>query len=279
MVEPIGVNGMPAIRWGSRNGASAVVTLQGAHLVSWVPAGGEEALYMSERSAFEAGRPIRGGVPVCFPQFADRGALGQHGFARNFDWRFLGIDEAGEGASATFALESSPKTLALWPRAFRLELVVSIGGAQLDLALRVTNTGSTPLSFTAALHTYFRVSEVATARLEGLRGVKFLTRGCLDVEVETREIVTAAEFIDRIYFAPPPWTRLQDGARVLHIGQRGFTDTVVWNPGRDRCELMADMPPAGYRHMLCVEAAAIEPPIALAPGEVWNGVQSVTLSS
>lgn len=275
MVETIGFNGLPAIRWVSRDGASAVVTLQGAQLVSWIPAGGQECLYVSERSPFEAGRPIRGGVPVCFPQFADRGPLAQHGFARTLDWRFLGLEEAGEGMRASFALESSPKTLALWPRAFRLELVVTIGGAQLDLALRVVNTGAVAIAFSAALHTYFRVSDAATARLEGLRGVRFLTRGAEQAETETREVVTASEPIDRIYFASPPWTRLQDGKRVLHIGQRGFTDTVAWNPGRDRCELMADMPPAGYRHMLCVEAAAIEPPVVLEPGAVWTGTQSV----
>jgi glucose-6-phosphate 1-epimerase len=35
------------------------------------------------------------------------------------------------------------------------------------------------------------------------------------------------------------------------------------------------MPPGGFRHMLCVEAAVIETPVHLAPGESWWGRQTL----
>ena len=35
----------------------------------------------------------RGGVPVCFPQFADFGPLGQHGFARNSQFEVVDKDD------------------------------------------------------------------------------------------------------------------------------------------------------------------------------------------
>lgn len=277
--ELVDFHGLPAVRWRGRDGSAAVATLQGAHLVSWLPAGGKECLYVSGRSPFEAGRAIRGGVPICFPQFADRGPLAQHGFARTQAWSFAGTGPSGEGTRASFGLESSPETLALWPATFRLMLLATIGGPGLELELRVTNTGGCAFAFTAALHTYLVVSDAATARLEGLRGVRYLTRGEKDSQFESREIVTAAEPIDRVYFAPPPTTRLADAGRVLRIAQRGFTDTVVWNPGRERCAKMPDMPPDGFRRMLCVEAAAIEPPVELAPGESWSGTQRVEASA
>ncbi len=275
--EPLDFHGLPAVRWRGRDGSSAIATLQGAHLVSWVPAGGGECVYVSERSPFEPGKAIRGGVPICFPQFADRGSLTQHGFARTQVWSFTGVSESGEGTCASFMFESSRGTLALWPGAFRLELLATIGGPRLDLELRVTNTGEAAFTFTAALHTYFRVSDAAAARLEGLRGVRYLTRGESDSHVESREIVTVTEPIDRVYFAPPSTTRLADAGRVLRIEQRGFTDTVVWNPGLERSAKMADMPPDGFRRMLCVEAAAIEPPVELGPGAVWSGGQSIAV--
>jgi glucose-6-phosphate 1-epimerase len=139
--EVVEFHAMPAMRWRSRDGASAIATLQGAQLVSWTPSGGDECLYVSERSPFEAGRPIRGGIPIVFPQFADRGPLVQHGFARTQAWRFTDASESEEGSRVFFALESSRQTEALWTGAFRLVLTVTIGGPRLDVELRVVNTG------------------------------------------------------------------------------------------------------------------------------------------
>lgn len=277
--EPAEFHGLPAVRWQSRDGARAVATLQGAQLVSWTPASGEECLYVSERSAFEAGRPVRGGIPVCFPQFADLGPLALHGFARTLSWRFMGSDESGDGASVSFALESSPQTEALWPGNFRLELVATIGGPRLRVHLRVVNTGRDTFAFTGALHTYLRISHAENVRLEGLRGVRYVDRGETAMNVEAREIVTAAEPIDRAYFSTPPVTRLEDAGRSVRIEQRGFTDTVAWNPGRERTAQMPDMPPEGFLRMLCVEAAAIDPPVTLAPGAAWAGSQAISVSS
>jgi glucose-6-phosphate 1-epimerase len=273
--ELVEFHGMPAVRWQGRDGASAIATLQGAHLVSWIPSGGEESLYVSERSPFEAGRAIRGGIPIVFPQFADRGPLGQHGFARTQPWRFTGESETEAGSRATFELESSLQTETLWPHAFHLVLTATIAGPRLDVQLRVTNTGEAAFAFAAALHTYLRVTEAATLRLEGLQGTRYVDRGGSAEGVETRAWVTAEQPIDRVYFAAPPATRLEDAGRALRIEQRGFTDTVVWNPGRERTAAMADMEPEGFRKMFCVEAAAIEPTVCLAPGAAWSGGQSI----
>jgi glucose-6-phosphate 1-epimerase len=275
--ELIDFHGLPAVRWRSADGASAVATLQGAHLVSWTLPDGEEGLFLSGRSPFEAGRAIRGGIPVIFPQFADRGPLAQHGFARTSAWRFRGVQHARD-ATVAFALAHSPETESLWPGEFRLELRASIGGRRLVVTLHVANEGRTEFAFTAALHTYLRVGDASSARLHGLKGIRYLTRGESSVQVEERDVVGADEPIDRTYFATPSALRLQDGTRTIAIAQRGFRDTVVWNPGRERTAQMADMPAEGYRRMLCVEAAAIEPPVALSPGAEWQGEQSLEIN-
>jgi glucose-6-phosphate 1-epimerase len=129
------------------------------------------------------------------------------------------------------------------------------------------------------LHTYLRVSDAASVRLEGLHGTRYVNRGDRVMNVEEGAFVGAAQPVDRIYFGPPSALTLRDAARRLEISQRGFTDTVVWNPGAERASQMADMAPDGYRRMLCVEAAAIEPPIALPPGHEWSGMQSITVSA
>ena len=269
---------MPAIRWRGSDGAAAVATLQGAHLVSWTLPAGEEALFVSERSPFAAGKAIRGGIPVVFPQFAELGPLARHGFARTSDWTFMGVAETKKGARASFTLDASPRTLALWPHAFRLELAATLGRSSIDVELRVANTGDAAFAFAAALHTYLRVSDAASVRLEGLQGARYRDREPIAVGVEGRAIVTAEEPIDRAYFGAPPVLHLEDAERVLEIAQRGFGDTVVWNPGRELTAQMPDMPPDGYRRMLCVEAACIEPAVTLGAGSAWTGAQAITVS-
>jgi len=268
-------HGMPAVGWTGAGGASAIVTLQGAHLVSWIPAGGGESIFVSERSAFEAGRAIRGGVPVVFPQFAERGPLAHHGFARTQPWRF----EGERGGRAVFVLESSAETLRLWPHAFALELAIELGGARLGMELRVRNAGSAAFPFNAALHTYLLVSDSANVRLEGLQGARYVDRDAAAPGVETREGIDASQPIDRVYLGARPETRLVDADREIAIAQAGFPDTVVWNPGRERTAAMADMQPEGFRRMLCVEAAAFESPIVLPAGGAWTGSQAIAVSS
>ncbi len=68
-------HGLDAIELIAPDGARAVLALHGAHVLSWIPAGGTEQLYLSPQSEFSLGQAIRGGVPVCFPQFATRGSL------------------------------------------------------------------------------------------------------------------------------------------------------------------------------------------------------------
>lgn len=52
--------------------------------------------------------------------------------------------------------------------------------------------------------------------------------------------------------------------------------TVVWNPWDKKAKQMADFGDDEYKHMLCVEAAAVEKPITLKPGEEWKGRQELS---
>ena len=141
MSVTIDFHGTAAIRLETPDGASAVVALHGAPVLSWTPAGGNERLYLSERAEFRDGFPIHGGIPVIFPQFANFGPLEQnHGFARRRVWQLVGSRQQDSFACATFRLEADAQTQALWPHAFLAELTVMIDGTRLDVELEVTNT-------------------------------------------------------------------------------------------------------------------------------------------
>src|ERR1041384_8074978 len=65
-------------------GGETHVYLHGAHVTYFQPANQRPVLFLSERSIFTPDKPIRGGVPICFPWFGPAGTP-MHGFARLMD--------------------------------------------------------------------------------------------------------------------------------------------------------------------------------------------------
>lgn len=289
-------HGLPALRIRAGDGAQATVLLHGAQLVSWIPAGGVEQLFVSPLARFAPGQALRGGVPVIFPQFEQRGPLPRHGFARNRAWQAVQRSQLPGHAMAVLRLTDDEATRAIWPQAFVCELTVGIGGQRLDIELAVSHphadggdptpdeaagsdsgAASEPLRFTAALHTYLRIGELRQVRLEGLRGSRYedsARGGRKDVEVETE--LRIEEEVDRIYLGAGRQTLLlREPGRRLGISADGFADVVVWNPGAEKAAALPDLGPDAWRQMLCVEAAQIGQPVELAAGEEWVGRQSL----
>ena len=102
MTPPIvpGKNGMSTVLLSHPSGSSADVYLNGAHVTSWIPAGGKEVLFMGKTATFAPGDPIRGGIPVVWPQFANIGPLPQHGFARKTEWQLVENADSSDDPSS-----------------------------------------------------------------------------------------------------------------------------------------------------------------------------------
>lgn len=247
--------------------SSATVYLHGAHVTSWTSPTGKELLFVSKDAVFKPPKAIRGGIPVCFPQFGDLGPLKQqHGFARNVAFEV----EEGSGNSSpdqvTLLLRHEGGTSHDFPHPFELRVTVRVAddGRQLVQTLAVRNTSeSEALRFTTALHTYFRVSDIAAARVEGLQGCTYLDS--LDGRKEKKEEggeggVRFEEEVDRIYVAVPSdgGIRIVDGGECGHsisLETANLPDAVVWNPWVDKARGMADFGDDEFRRMLCVEPA------------------------
>jgi glucose-6-phosphate 1-epimerase len=273
---------MPIYTLTTPGGARCQIHSDGAQVTSWVPAGGGERLFLSPRSAFGPGASIRGGAPVIFPQFNAWGAYARHGFARRLPWTFLSQAVGADGrASARFELRQSEATLAEWPFDFHCQLEVNLGQSDLEIQLRVENSGQQPFSFSAALHTYFAVRDLDALRLLGLQGAAFLDcardgKPSAILGKQTASSLGFAGEVDRIYFGAPGRLELRDAGRGLVIEQSGFSDTVVWNPGAVKGGALNDLEPGGWRRFVCVEAALIDPPVILAPSGDWSGCQRLS---
>jgi glucose-6-phosphate 1-epimerase len=273
-----GIGGLPKVTLRARDGATADVYLHGGHVTSWRPAPDlEERLFVSARSAFRAGEAIRGGIPVIFPQFAAEGPLPRHGFARTSEWRAERSERTGDGdALASFVLTDSPETRAIWSAEFRATISVRVGGVRLVVRLTVENIGTTPFSFTTALHTYLRVHDVEDTDVVGLRGTRYReSANPALLRLDDAPAVRATHEIDRVYVGAPHEVRVREPHRTLIVTTEQFPDLVLWNPGAERAAALADMEPDGERAMLCVEAAAVQKPVTLAGGERWHGTQTL----
>ena len=279
-VTPCDFHGTPALRLTSGDGASAVVSLLGGQVLSWVPPGEKEQLFVSERAVFDGSRPIRGGVPVCFPQFAGLGGLPKHGLVRTRPWDVSDQSQHGGCTLVSLACGDDATSRTQWPHAFRAEVTVAIEGERLDIELSVTNPGETSFAFTGALHTYLRVAEVEEISLEGLYGLDY--RDALKADAVVRETAPSLHVdrdVDRVYHDCARPLLLRDSERTLGINAEGFPDVVVWNPW-EGCEArFPDLAPKDFRRLLCVEAAVAQQPQTVAPGEEWWGRQTVVVLS
>ncbi|GMY35345.1 putative glucose-6-phosphate 1-epimerase [Fagus crenata] len=282
-----GVNGLDKIVLREPRGSSAEVYLYGAHVTSWKNDHGEELLFVSSKAVFKPPKAIRGGIPICFPQFSNLGSLEQHGFARN---RFWTIDSdpppfPTTTSSKTFVdliLKPSEEDSKIWSHSFEFRLRVALGpGGDLMLTSRIRNTSTDgkPFLFTFAYHTYFSVSDISEVRVEGLETLDYLDNlQNRERFTEQGDAITFESEVDKIYLSTPTKIAILDHEkkRTFVIRKDGLPDAVVWNPWDKKAKAMVDFGDEEYKHMLCVEAAAIEKPITLKPGEEWRGRQELS---
>lgn len=259
----------------SNEHATATISLYGAQVLSFVPAAtGTNLLFVSEGAVYAPGQAIRGGVPVCWPWFGpDPQGLGRpaHGLARTRCWSVVGSGATADGSIwLSLALCDSSETRALWPHAFELTLNITVGRT-LQLALSTRNTGHARFAITQALHTYFAVSDIAHASVNGLDGCRYTDRatGAHSAAAQQTGPVHFTGEVDRIYHGAPTVLELVDAgiARRTAIRSVGSYTAVVWNPGAVLAERMADLPGEAWRRFVCVETANTgQEVITLPPG-------------
>ena len=137
-------NGLECIKLQHSSGASATVYVYAAHLASWKTSSGEEQLFVSSAAEYGGGKAIRGGVPICWPQFAARGPYPKHGFCRNSaEWKV--IRTASEPyPCVVFGLTDSEASRKVFPFGFNLRYSVTLDGPDsISTSLMVLNTSDT----------------------------------------------------------------------------------------------------------------------------------------
>jgi len=262
-VQTLLLEGAPAVRLQGPAGDAVIVLLRGAQVISWVDTRGVERLYRSPTSPLAGPQAVRGGVPVIFPQFSERGPLTRHGFARTHVWTLQSADPSVPEPHVVLQMQHAATELSLWPHGCTCTLTVALLPQGLRIALAVHNTGSTTLPFHAALHTYLEVGDITQATLTGV--------------LPQQAVLSLDQPIDHVFEAVSGPFHLRSPASALRLEHSAFPDVVVWNPGPDA--VLADLPSQGYARFVCVEAAAVANAVELAPGAWWVGAQTLLHSA
>ena len=250
--------------------AEAIIYLHGAHVTHYQRHGEQPLLFMSVRSAFADGSPIRGGVPICFPWFGDGRAPGSpydsaqspsHGPARSTAWEVAGVSHEGDALDLDFRLRT---------HGFEILHRVSVGPV-LKLSLLVTNEQKQPATFEEALHTYLAVGDAKQVSITGLEGVTYFDKTQQFAEhTQGDELIRFTGETDRIYQSTESTCTLDDPVmgRKIRISKKYSRSTVVWNPWSDRAAAIEDLGDDEWPKFVCIETANVGgEAISLPPGQ------------
>lgn len=244
---------------------------QGAHVTRAQLGNGEDLLFLSPRTRFAEGVPIRGGIPLVFPWFGDdpegRGRPA-HGFARRVPWRLVESAEDAASTRAVLELEDDDGTRALWPHRFRAQLEVRCG-ERLDLRFSIENRDAAPFRCEVLFHTYLRVRGVDACTVSGLSGARYRDKAKGGVLVtDEAPVVAFGGEVDRTYCGTTATCTVDDPGfrRRLVVTTQNARSTVVWSPGTEKAERLSDLGDA-WRQFVCVESGNVDADtFVLAPG-------------
>lgn len=228
-------------------------------------------LFYVSAIAPDIGSSYRGGVPVIFPQFADRGPLVKHGFARNCLWTTEKILHTPQKASVLSSLQVSSSDLPGWSHSVKLILNTTLVEDSFEQSLSVINTGENPFLWTGGLHPYFLVDDLLMTRVLGLDMVSFQDRYSNLKTIINKENLTFSEDPCEKLFNQAPTLKLFNGLQNILISSTGFDQWMIWNPGVLNASKIPDMEDADWRRFICIEPVCINNPIKLMPGENFIG--------
>jgi len=263
------------LKHGKGNSSVTIVPF-GATIISWI-VDGQERIFVSKDAIMDGSKAIRGGVPVCFPNFGPWSLGPQHGFARNSkEWKVNHepkVDINNGDVELILELSDSEETRKLWDQKFTLVYTLVLKEKALDLKVCVKNNeAEKDLDMTFCFHTYFTTSDLSKVAISNLKGLSYTdkTTEGWPIVTEENEIVNIKGFTDRVYAQAPDEIEVATGPdSKLKLSKSGMKDWVVWNPYETAAK-MADMHENGHLEFVCVEATQTTNRIVIGPGKTWD---------
>eukprot|EP00581_Thalassiosira_minuscula_P017531 CAMPEP_0183713324 /NCGR_PEP_ID=MMETSP0737-20130205/8198_1 /TAXON_ID=385413 /ORGANISM="Thalassiosira miniscula, Strain CCMP1093" /LENGTH=300 /DNA_ID=CAMNT_0025942091 /DNA_START=29 /DNA_END=931 /DNA_ORIENTATION=- len=288
----------------TKTGASCTIYPFGAHLTSYQTGSGKELLFLSRDAKLDGSKAIRGGIPLCFPQFGQPyKSMPQHGFLRNNYWKEVAEsrvdDDDGAGISMELALKDVVNARGgKWDTDTKLDAkctyTVKINGDGFTTTITMDNLGTESWDFQVLLHNYFLVQ--SRAALDGSQcNVKGLEGYAVSDKVSGEEYTLGADpvtipeiIIDRVYTPPKEKMDLSvtiaagpsNNISLTASGEVDGTNVpvsgVVWNPHEEKANGMGDFGDDQYVDMICVEPGLLSDVPSLEGGKKASFTQVIT---
>lgn len=248
--------------------ATATISRYGGQVISYTPNGQPDVLWQTFphflQQAMAKGKPLRGGIPICWPWFRNHPTLPQapsHGLARTAMWQIH--DHQPQRLILQYATDG---THPAFPYQAQASLNVTLTNT-LHITLTTTNLGDQPFQVTQALHTYVRVSDITHTDIFGLEQSPALFITPNQSIPASGHPLRLHGFHEHLYQNVPATLHLAyPSGPFLTLHHTGTTEAVVWNPGAERARSL-DIPPGTEQQFLCLEAAHINTAPTLQSGE------------
>lgn len=252
---------------------SATIFLQGAQLTEFTPKGQSPLIWVSKDEDYQVGKPVRGGIPICWPWFGvhPNGVWPIHGVARKLMWQVESIVEHNDEVTVRLSLPMDLVDKQYWSHTTTLA-VEFVCGQSLRVDLINTNHGDETITFTQALHTYFPTSDITSTSVDGLQGSQFIEFA--EGPYAQNEVVHFARETDMVYTQAAPVQYIKTPEGTMVVARENSTSCVLWNPWIEKSKRLSNFQDTEYLEMLCLEATNVmDDAVELAPG------QSHTLST
>ena len=245
---------------------------KGAQVLHAALESGLELLYLSPLVDVFPDNPIRGGIPLMFPQFGDSGPLRKHGFVRDLQWNLVAETQDTDSKNLSYVLDVKATTFPEWPFDAALRFDVRLSLQTLTIGLSVQNTGAKAFTFTGGFHPYFAISSRKDILLNGLDELPFRDSFPGDNAYE----LNADGLVERQYVGNAE-IRFYNGSNWLKITASGFDSWMVWNPGTAGAKKISDLPDDDWDQFICIEPIILAEPKTLLPGDAFNGEMVVSV--
>lgn len=238
--------------------------LLGGHVSAYQPKSQKHpVLFMSRDAIYAVGKPIRGGVPICFPWFgpnASDATAPAHGLVRTELWDVVESQQIGDAIVVRLKRE-----LPNYRLEFRIEF-----GASLQMQMSISNTSDQTQRCELALHTYFQIGNLSKVSITGLESIAFRDKLTGKIEPAAGSPISFTAETDRVYMGNVAEIELQDPAwdRIIRLVPENSQSTVVWNPWIEKSKRLNDFADDEYLQMCCIETANVHPDeLSINPGQ------------